>query len=56
MIMLSTGHKVTVGDHPHPTFSPNGAKIEIQFAMLSPDNHSMNICIVPVPESWLARK
>ena len=55
MMMLSTGHKVTAGDHPHPTFSPDGTKIEIQSAMLSADNHSMNICIVPVPESWLAR-
>lgn len=56
MIMLSTGHKETAGDHPHPTFSPDGTKIEIQSAMLSADNRSMNICIVPVPESWLKRK
>jgi len=24
--------------------------------MLSEDNKSMNICIIPVPDSWLKRK
>jgi oligogalacturonide lyase len=56
MILLSTGHKTTASDHPHPTFSPDGKKIEIQSAMLSEDNKSMNICLIPVPESWLKRK
>jgi oligogalacturonide lyase len=56
MILLSTGHKETAADHPHPTFSADGTKIEIQSAMLSPDNKSMNICIIPVPEAWLNRK
>lgn len=42
--------------HPHPTMSPDGTKIEIQSAMLSADNRSMNICIIPVPEAWLKRK
>jgi oligogalacturonide lyase len=56
MIMLSTGHKATAADHPHPTMSPDGTKIEIQSAMLSADNRSMNICIIPVPEAWLKRK
>lgn len=55
MIMLTTGHKTTAADHPHPTFSPDGTRIEIQSAMLSEDNRSMNICIVPVPEKWLNR-
>lgn len=55
MLLLSTGHKETAGDHPHPTMSPDGTKIEIQSAMLSADNRSMNICIIPVPESWLKR-
>jgi oligogalacturonide lyase len=55
MIMLSTGHKATASDHPHPTMSPDGTKIEIQSAMLSSDNKSMNICIIPVPEEWLKR-
>jgi oligogalacturonide lyase len=56
MILLTTGHKTTASDHPHPTFSPDGTRIEIQSAMLSEDNKSMNICIVPVPEEWLKRK
>jgi oligogalacturonide lyase len=56
MILLSTGHKATAADHPHPTFSPDGTRIEIQSAMLSADNKSMNICIVPVPKKWLSRK
>jgi oligogalacturonide lyase len=56
MILLSTGHKTTAADHPHPTFSADGTKIQIQSAMLSEDNRSMNICIIPVPEDWLKRK
>jgi oligogalacturonide lyase len=55
MILLSTGHKPTASDHPHPTFSPDGTRIEIQSAMLSEDNKSMNICIIPVPAVWLKR-
>lgn len=55
MIMLSTGHKETAADHPHPTMSPDGTKIEIQSAMLSADGRSMNICVIPVPEGWLKR-
>ena len=56
MIPLTTGHKATAADHIHPTFSPDGTRIEIQSAMLSADNKSLNICIVPVPEEWLKRK
>lgn len=55
MMLLSTGHKETAADHPHPTMSPNGTKIQIQSAMLSADNRSMYICIIPVPEAWLKR-
>jgi len=55
MLMLTTGHKTTAADHLHPTFNADGTKIEIQSAMLSADNRSMNICIVPVPKTWLAR-
>ncbi len=55
MILLTTGHKKTARDHVHPTFSPDGTRIQIQSAMLSEDGHSMNICIVPVPENWLER-
>lgn len=56
MLLLTAGHKTTASDHPHPTFSPDGTRIEIQSAMLSKDNRSMNICIVPVPKAWLKRK
>ena len=56
MILLSAGHKATAQDHPHPTMSPDGTKIQIQSAMLSEDGRSMNICIIPVPEEWLKRK
>jgi oligogalacturonide lyase len=56
MILLSAGHKASAADHPHPTFSPDGTRIEIESAMLSADNRSMNICIIPVPEDWLKRK
>ena len=55
MIMLSTGHKPTAADHPHPSFNPEGTEIEIQSAMLSADGRSMNICIIPVPDEWLKR-
>jgi oligogalacturonide lyase len=56
MILLTTGHKETAADHLHPTFNRDGTKIEIQSAMLSEDNRSMNICIVNVPKKWLKRK
>ena len=55
MMLLSTGHKETAADHPHPTFSPDGTRIQIQSAMLSSDNRSMNICIIPVPAALLQR-
>lgn len=56
MILLTAGHKTTADDHVHPTFSPDGTKINIQSAMLSDDGHSMNICIVHVPDKWLKKK
>lgn len=55
MMLLSTGHKKTAADHPHPTFSPDGTRVQIQSAMLSEDNRSMNICIIHLPEEWLNR-
>lgn len=55
MKMLTTGHKQTAADHLHPTFKPDGTKIQIQSAMLSEDDRSMNIVIVPVPKDWLNR-
>lgn len=56
MIMLTTGHKQTAADHVHPTFNRDGTKIQIQSAMLSEDNRTLNICIVNVPKDWLNRK
>lgn len=53
MILLSAGHKKTARDHIHPTFNPDGTKIQIQSAMLSEDDRSMNICVIPVPERFL---
>ncbi len=56
MILLSdNGHKTTAQDHQHPTFNADSTKIEIQSAMLSEDGRSLNICVVPVPKTWLAR-
>ena len=56
MILLAdNGHKRTAQDHQHPTFNADGTKIEIQSAMLSEDNRSLNICVVPLPKTWLAR-
>ena len=56
MKLLSAGHKQTAADHPHPTMSPDGTKIEIQSAMLSKNNRSMNICIITIPEEWIKIK
>jgi len=56
MMLLTTGHKTTAADHPHPTFNADGTKIEIQSAMLSEDGRTMNIAIVPVPDAWLKRR
>ena len=64
MLLLSTGHKPNAADHVHPTFSADSTRIEIESAMLSPDEPPrdgrpaslpMNICIVPVPKTWLSR-
>ncbi|QRX63327.1 hypothetical protein JS578_10720 [Dysgonomonadaceae bacterium zrk40] len=55
MMLLTAGHKTTAADHVHPTFSPDGTKIQIQSAMISEDDRAMDICIVPVPEKWLKK-
>jgi len=56
MMLLTAGHKTTAADHVHPTFSPDGTKIEIQSAMLSEDGRTMNICVVYVPGKWLKKE
>ncbi len=55
MRLLTTGHKTTAADHVHPTFHPDGTRVSIQSAMLSEDNRSLNMCVVPIPADWLAR-
>ena len=55
VLLADLGHKTTAQDHVHPTFNADGTEIEVQTAMLSADNRSLNICIVPVPKTWLNR-
>jgi oligogalacturonide lyase len=57
MIMLSTGHKETAADHPHPIFNRDGTKILIQSAMITPEGSggNMDLCLMPVPKTWLNR-
>ena len=54
MNMLA-GPQKAGADHIHPTFNADGTKIEIQSALISKDNRSLNICVVPVPKTWLHR-
>ena len=55
IVLADLGQKMTAADHIHPTFSLDSTRIEIQCAMLSENNRSLNICIVPVPKTWLNR-
>ncbi len=55
LILLSANHKPSAADHPHPTFSADGTRIQIQSAMIAGDSRTMNICIIPVPDSLLKR-
>jgi oligogalacturonide lyase len=52
---LLAGPQKTGADHIHPTFSADGTKIEIQSALISKDDRSLNIAIVPLPKTWLNR-
>jgi oligogalacturonide lyase len=52
---LLAGPQKAGADHIHPTFNAEGTKIEIQSALISKDGRSLNICIVPVPKTWLNR-
>jgi len=52
---LLAGPQKTGADHIHPTFNADGTKIEIQSALISKDNRSLNIAVVPVPKTWLNR-
>ena len=52
---LLAGPQKEGADHIHPTFNADGTKIEIQSALISRDNRSLNICVVPVPKTFLNR-
>jgi oligogalacturonide lyase len=55
VLLADLGHKTTAQDHIHPTFSLDSTRIQVQCAMLAPDGRVLDICVVPVPESWLDR-
>ncbi len=55
LILLTADHKRTAADHPHPTFSADSKRIQIQSAKVSADGHAMNICVIPIPEKLLQR-
>jgi len=54
-VSLLAGPQKTGADHIHPTFNKDGTKIEIQSALISKDNRSLNICVVPIPRMFLTR-
>jgi oligogalacturonide lyase len=53
-MLADFGHKVGA-DHIHPTFSLDSTRIEVQCAMLAPDNRALDICVVPIPKAFLNR-
>lgn len=50
MTLLTAGHNRKAPDHVHPSFSPDGTRIQIQSSFLSEDGSDMHICIVRLPE------
>jgi oligogalacturonide lyase len=52
---LLAGSQKTGADHIHPTFNGDNTKIEIESALISKDNRSLNICVVPMPKALLNR-
>jgi oligogalacturonide lyase len=52
---LLAGPQKAGADHIHPTFNADSTKIEIQSALISKDNRGLNICVVPVPKTFLNR-
>jgi oligogalacturonide lyase len=52
---LLAGPQKAGADHIHPTFNADGTKIEIQSALISKDNKGLNICVVPLPKTFLNR-
>ena len=52
---LLAGPQKVGADHIHPTFNADNTKIEIESALISKDNRSLNICVVPLPKALLDR-
>src|SRR5471032_1297194 len=52
---LLAGPQKVGADHIHPTFNGDNTKIEIESALISKDNRSLNICVLPMPKSLLNR-
>jgi oligogalacturonide lyase len=52
---LLAGPQKVGADHIHPTFNADNTKIEIESALISKDNRSLNICVVPLPRALLNR-
>jgi len=52
---LLAGPQKVGTDHIHPTFNADSSKIEIESALISKDNRSLNICVVPLPKALLNR-
>jgi oligogalacturonide lyase len=53
--LISTGHRTTAADHPHPIFNPAGTEILVQSAMIAPDERAHDLCIIHMPTAWLNR-
>ena len=51
MTLLTAGHNRKAPDHVHPSFSPDGTRIQIQSSFLSEDGSAMHICIIRLPEN-----
>lgn len=52
--VLSAGHRETARDHPHPTFSADGTRVQFQSAMLAPDGRAMNIVVIRIDDALKA--
>ncbi len=50
LTLLSAGHNRKAPDHPHPSFSPDGTRIQVQSSFLSEDGSAMHICVIRLPD------
>jgi len=51
MTLLSANHNRKAPDHPHPSFSPDGKRVQIQSSFLAEDGSAMHICVIKLPEN-----